>query len=76
MNTPASRNEAAVLMDAIDSKGRDLGWPPEVLRNVRRSMKGRLLAAGMREQEVEKWIASLPLGTREVQEMLEKGRPE
>jgi hypothetical protein len=63
-NSPRSPREAQALMLDVDRKGAELGWPDEVLRNVRRRMKGRLGAAGLSDGQVEQWIASAALANQ------------
>jgi len=61
LNSPRLETEAQALMLDVDRMGAELGWPKEVLRNVRQGMRGRLLAAGMSESRVEQWVASAAL---------------
>jgi hypothetical protein len=58
LNSPRSPAEAHALMAALDRQSVELGWPEEVLRHMRHAMRGRLLAAGLPEAEIEQWIKS------------------
>jgi hypothetical protein len=61
LNSPLSPSEARTLMLEVDRKGAELGWPEEVLRNVRQRMRGRLRAAGVPDARIEHWVASAAL---------------
>ena len=57
-NRPRSPDEARALMAALDRQSVELGWPEGVRRHMRHAMRGRLLAAGLTEEEIEQWIQS------------------
>ena len=60
LNTPQTKSEAAELMQSLDRDAAEQNLTPQVLQHIRRQMKGRLLSAGMSEEEIETWIESNP----------------
>ena len=58
LNAPADGEEAIVLMESVDAEAANRGWSRAVARQFRGRMKGRLLSAGMTEEDVDRWIAS------------------
>lgn len=62
-NQPATREDARAVMRAVDAEAAAHRWEPQVLREVRRRMTGRLLSAGLSEEEIAAWIES-PLRDR------------
>ena len=72
-NVPTSRAEALNLMQAVDAEGAARDWDANVTAQVRRRMTGRLLSAGMMNEEVERWIVS-PIAARDG-EKKEEGLP-
>ena len=58
LNAPKTRQDAATLMRSVDIESRKREWPRNVTEHFRRRMKGRLISAGMKEKEVDKWVES------------------
>ena len=73
LNFPSSRLEGIGLMESVDDEGRSAGWSAGVTREVRRRMTGRLLVAGLNEEEIDRWVMS-PLSRGSQTENREEGQ--
>lgn len=55
---PSSREEALMLMRDLDQEADESDWEVQVLGHMRKQMRGRLLAAGLDDVEVDAWVQS------------------
>ena len=58
LNEPSNRTEATILMQAIDLESEINGWSHDLTKEFRQKMKSRLLSAGLKENEIDKWTES------------------
>ncbi len=57
LNTPSNRQEAVSLMQTVSRDAGTNALEPAAAEQFRSNMRGRLLTAGLSEQEVQDWIA-------------------
>lgn len=55
-NVPASREDARLVMQELDRQAFDQNWDQTVTREMRRRLTGRLLNAGLSQNEIDAWI--------------------
>ena len=58
LNAPRNRKEAAIIMQSIDMESETNEWNHNATREFRQRMKSRLISAGLKEDEIDKWTES------------------